>query len=69
MTWTWRYERPDGTEVAPSEALPAESFPTQSDAETYIGETWRELRDGGVHAVTLFEDDRLVYGPMGLDPV
>jgi hypothetical protein len=43
-------------------------FPTQADAESWIGETWRELRESGVHAVSLFEGDRPVYGPMGLDP-
>jgi hypothetical protein len=46
--------------------LPGESFPTQADAETWIGETWRELAAGGVAAVTLFEDGREVYGPMSL---
>jgi hypothetical protein len=54
--------------LAPGEGgRSAESFPTQSDAETWLGETWRELRDGGAAAVTLLEGDRKVYGPMGLD--
>lgn len=65
MAWTWRYEGPDGAEVDPGVPVPA-SFPSQADAETYIGESWRELLDSGVHAVTLFEGDRKVYGPMGL---
>ncbi|MCW2545289.1 MAG: uncharacterized protein JWM40_2841 [Frankiales bacterium] len=43
-------------------------FSTQADAESWIGETWRELRESGVHAVNLVEDGRQVYGPMGLDP-
>ena len=40
--------------------------PTQGDAETWLGETWRELLDAGVDAVVLLEDDREVYGPMSL---
>ena len=68
MAWTWRYEGPDGAEVQPAEGAPtAESFPNQSDAESWIGETWRELLDAGVHQVVLFDGDRRVYGPMGLN--
>jgi hypothetical protein len=44
------------------------SFPTQSDAESFIGETWQALLDGGVSAVTLYEDDHEAYGPMSLKP-
>lgn len=46
----------------------ADSFPTQSDAESWIGETWRQLLDAGVDQVSLLEGDRVVYGPMGLHP-
>lgn len=66
MTWTWRYEGPDGQRVQPEEA-PVESFPSQSDAESWLGETWRELLDAGVHQVALLDGDREVYGPMGLN--
>lgn len=38
----------------------------QSDAESWIGEQWRELADAGVAQVTLFDGDRKVYGPMPL---
>lgn len=38
----------------------------QGDAESYIGEFWRELLQNGVDAVTLMEGDRVVYGPMKL---
>jgi hypothetical protein len=67
MAWTWRYEGPDGTAVQPEGQPEPESFPSQSDAESFIGESWRELLDAGVQQVTLFEGDRKVYGPMGLD--
>ena len=43
-------------------------FPTQADAESWVGETWRELAEAGVSAVTLFEGDRKAYGPMSLEP-
>jgi hypothetical protein len=43
-------------------------FPTQSDAESWIGEHWRHLADSGVESVALYEDDREVYGPMSLSP-
>jgi hypothetical protein len=67
MGWTWRYADTDGTTIAGTE-LPAPSFPTQADAESWIGETWHELFDGGVESVFLLDDDTLVYGPMSLRP-
>jgi hypothetical protein len=42
------------------------SFPNRGDAETWIGESWRELVELGVDQVRLFEDGREVYGPMSL---
>ena len=68
MAWTWRYEDESGSVVGPAAAPAPEPFPTQSDAESWLGETWRELLDAGVHQVTLLEDGREVYGPMGLAP-
>ncbi|MEU8761818.1 hypothetical protein [Streptomyces sp. NPDC048659] len=65
MAWTWRFEKTDGTEVAP--AVTPEEFPTQGDAESWIGENWRELLDGGADQVTLSEDGAKIYGPMALD--
>ena len=61
MPWTWQYEPGSSPAGAGSQ-----EFPTQSDAETWIGETWRELLDGGVEAVYLLEEERVVYGPMSL---
>jgi hypothetical protein len=66
MAWTWRYEGPDGAPVQPEGVPEPETFPSQADAESFIGEGWRELLDAGVHQVSLFEGDRKVYGPMGL---
>ncbi|HVF03549.1 MAG TPA: hypothetical protein VNA20_01795 [Frankiaceae bacterium] len=58
MAWRWTY---DGGGAS-------QEFPSQADAETWLGESWRELLDGGTRAVTLLEDDREVYGPMSLEP-
>ncbi|MFJ8693630.1 hypothetical protein [Streptomyces roseolilacinus] len=65
MAWTWRFEKSDGTEVEP--AVRPEEFTTQGDAESWIGETWRDLLEGGADQVTLFEDGTKIYGPMPLD--
>ena len=63
VSWVWRLEGADGT---PSQALPSPTHPSQSDAESWLGETWRELAAAGIAQVTLFEDSTLVYGPMPL---
>jgi hypothetical protein len=68
MSFTWRFETTDSTAVDAS-GLPTERFPTQADAESWIGEAWRELLDQGVDQVRLLEGDREVYGPMSLHPV
>jgi hypothetical protein len=65
MTWHWRFETTDGTTV---ERAGGDRFPSQADAESWVGEAWQELVDDGVDAVTLLEDDRVVYGPMSLHP-
>jgi hypothetical protein len=68
-TWRWRFEDQSGSEVSQGEggtASGATGFPSQSDAESWIGEVWRDLVDDGVDQVTLFEGDREVYGPMSL---
>ena len=63
--WRWRLENADGVEVS-SAVAGSSTFPSQSDAESWVGEVWRELVEDGVDAVTLFEGERLVYGPMSL---
>lgn len=66
MAWTWRYESGDGAELNPAEAPSGDPFPTQSDAETWLGENWRELLSAGVDQVMLLDSGRVVYGPMSL---
>ena len=57
MPWSWRYENVDGQPVTG----PAETFCSQADAESWIGQEWRELADSGVAQVALGEDDRVDY--------
>ncbi|MFE0423841.1 hypothetical protein [Streptomyces sp. NPDC058953] len=65
MAWTWRFEKSDGTQVPP--AVEPEEFTTQGDAESWLGENWKELRAGGADQVVLREDTTVIYGPMSLD--
>jgi hypothetical protein len=65
-TWRWRLEAASGDEVTVDGELADQLFPSQSDAETWVGEVWAELAERGVDAVTLIDGDRVVYGPMSL---
>jgi hypothetical protein len=59
--WWWRLEDAAGEEVEVDD-----EHAGQPDAESWVGETWSDLAAAGVDAVTLFEHDRQVYGPMSL---
>ena len=65
--WTWTYEDADGQPMT-GELLSTTEFPSQSDAESWFGETWRALAEAGVAGVTLYRDGAVVYGPMSLEP-
>jgi hypothetical protein len=63
MSWRWVPDRePDDP------TWTARTFPTQGEAETWLGEFYPDLLRAGVRAVSLYEANRLVYGPMGLEP-
>lgn len=64
MSYRWRYERTDGTEVDG----PEESFEDQAEAETWVTDEFEGLADDGVDQVVLLDGDRVVYGPMLLSP-
>jgi hypothetical protein len=67
MTWQWRLEDPTGAAIDPaSVGVPVPESDNQSDAESWLGENWRELLARGVATVTLFDGETEVYGPMGL---
>lgn len=55
--WRWRTDTGIGD-------LP--SFPTQADAEAWLGEAFADLVEAGAGAVTLLDGERVVYGPMSL---
>lgn len=63
MAWTWQYV----DSVGKSATGPGEAFGSQADAESWLGQSWRELVDRGVATVRLVEDDRVEY-EMGLEP-
>ena len=56
MTWQWQYSTGESSAA----------FPSQAEAETWLGEVWRDLLAAGVDSVSLFEEGRVVYGPMSL---
>ncbi len=69
MSWTWRLESADGTTLSEASGAAVPAVPpssSQSDAESWLGENWRELAEAGVAQVTLFDAERQVYGPMPL---
>jgi hypothetical protein len=63
VAWVWRLENADGS--APT-GLVSPSHASQSDAESWLGENWRELSGAGVARVSLVHDGELAYGPMSL---
>ncbi|HZE41156.1 MAG TPA: hypothetical protein VE172_20340 [Stackebrandtia sp.] len=57
MTWTWRFEDADGKTVEAQET----DFTSQGDAESWLGEEWRALSEGGASTAILSEDDTVEY--------
>ncbi|MGY1603366.1 hypothetical protein [Geodermatophilus sp. SYSU D00815] len=67
MTWHWRLEDPSGAAIDPASiGVQMPDSDNQGDAESWLGENWRELLARGVATVTLFHGEDEVYGPMGL---
>jgi hypothetical protein len=62
MSWHWTADLP-----VPEVGL-EKTFPSQGEAESWIGERYPELMAAGIRAVSLYEEGRLVYGPMRLEP-
>ena len=66
--WHWRTDRPaSGGRGGAAKPIGTE-HPSQGEAESWLGETYPELLASGVLAVSLYEGDRRVYGPMSLEP-
>jgi hypothetical protein len=64
ITWKWLIESANGVTAELSSEPP--SFTSQSDAESWLGEVWRDLVEAGAVQATLLEDDHVAYGPMSL---
>lgn len=62
MSYRWTAD-PDDLDLS---ALNQE-WDDQAQAEAWLAECWSDLAESGATAVTLWESDRLVYGPMSLD--
>lgn len=73
MSWHWqaatkRAGKIDSAKIDTAELGLDQRFPSQGDAESWLGEIYPDLMQAGVDSVTLYEDDRMVYGPMRLEP-
>ena len=62
MVYLWRYADEAGV-VAEGPSL---SFASQEEAESWLSESYVDLLDEGISAVSLFNDLQAVYGPMAL---
>ena len=69
MSGSWSWDLLDAQRHPVTGTLGGGGFPSQSEAESWLGEEWRRLLDAGVDAVTLREGDAEVYGPMSLQPL
>lgn len=65
MAWFWRADGAPPLDGHDDLGL-QEPFQSQSAAEAWLTGSYADLVDLGVTAVSLYEEDRLVYGPMGL---
>lgn len=66
MSWYWRLEDPSGATVEPATiGVEVPRVDSQGDAESWLGENWRELLDSGVATAALFDDETQIYR-MGL---
>lgn len=65
MAWSWRFADSAGEPVDVEEPV-SELFPSRGDAESWLGENWREIRDAGVAQVTLVSGEEPHY-TMSLD--
>lgn len=66
MGYYWAATPEPSEDVAADLGLDTE-FDDQARAEAWLTASYEELGGAGVHAVSLYENDRLVYGPMSLE--
>lgn len=58
MAFHWRLTPAD---AAPDDVPAPSSFSSQSDAESWLGESWRALAAAGVETVTLVDGQSTLY--------
>lgn len=69
MAWYWDADLTPGADATTDDLTGAgvgRRFEAQDEAEAWLTESYLDLVDLGVDSVSLFEEDRLVYGPMSL---
>lgn len=66
MTWTWQLEDATGAVLDGPDAPVCPPQANQADAESWLGENFRDLAEAGVAQVTLLDAGSRVYGPMSL---
>ncbi len=69
MAYWWQAEPAPGTGLTRDDLASAGlgmRFDDQITAEEWLSSFYLDLQDLGVTQVSLFESDRLVYGPMSL---
>ena len=59
MAFHWQFEPASGSGQDPVTA-PA-TFPSQGDAESWLGENWRAMAAGGTRSARLLDSGRVVY--------
>ncbi|MCH7232777.1 hypothetical protein L0U85_18245 [Glycomyces sp. L485] len=62
MTWIWQIEDADGNALD----TPDDDLGSQGDAESWLGERWRDFVAEGAATAVLLEDGKTVYR-MALD--
>ncbi len=67
MSYVWRPVSGSYDDAALEKAGLAPRFDDQSQAEEWLGLYFSDLQRNGVAEVSLYEEDRLVYGPMSLE--
>ena len=58
MAFHWRLSPAD---LVPDDTPMPSSFPSQSDAESWLGENWRALADAGVLTTALVDGQKELY--------
>ena len=69
MAYLWVGQPMPGVQLSPDDLAAAgmgKRFDDQAAAETWLTLFYPELADLGVAEVSLYDEDRLVYGPMPL---